>query len=431
MAKAAPRTRTTDGSAPEEPARGDRLTAEGRRLRRVYGARGSFLYLPATAADTRPLRAYFASRAERASPWTLLARDANAVSPVEPTPTACLQEDDRGAAQRRDDPERLASRAPPEVAPPLCLGSWTTDPTDPLERAHGSHSDPGPPVAAEDKGNQDFAFHLELKAPDGRPWVLAGVADGVSNATWSSRAARHAAAAFVESVQAGFSEPGFPLTGDLLLGDTWPALVARLVHQHLVARFTNDRDYLLKHRYVDPTWSADLFRTEYWHGTDSAARIRRTWFQTTLLAAALGPEGGFALLLGDGYARIDRCDASGSWDFGAGLDETRMISLGLTEADVRHGLVRLAPRDATQLGILLATDGVSKSSREGIAEALAQVPADLGPATRHALDRAVLQSSHDCATFLSALAAQSPPRVDCDNMSIAFARRRLQPGGKQ
>jgi hypothetical protein len=287
----------------------------------------------------------------------------------------------------------------------------------------GSFSHAGPPEVEADKGNQDFAFHLDLRAPDGSCWALVGVADGVSQATWSSRAARHACAAFIESVAALSSAPTFPSTAVKLARDDWPDVLSRVFHEHLRARMEGDRHFLFEGKYLDPTWAAQAYRDKFLSGSDAFASTAREWFQTTLLAAALGPEGGFALLLGDGYARIDRRFSDGRVDRGAGLDRTSMISLSLTQAQVREGIVRLAPKGAIELGVLLATDGVSRSLETAVVAALHAAALTPSPGADPPLDRVSFPTSEVCGSFLDALARE--PAADRDNMSVAFAVRSL------
>jgi len=307
------------------------------------------------------------------------------------------------------------------------LTTWSTEPAQPSERRFGGHSHAGPPEVEADKGNQDFVFHLELTSPEGAPWVLVGVADGVSQATWSSRAARHASAAFVEAVARSFSLPAFPSTAAKLLRDDWSDVIARSFHESLQKRLDDDRRFLLEGRFLDPTWAHQVFADKFWCGPEAYGNTTREWFQTTLLAAALGPEGGFALFLGDGYARVERRYADGRSEISPGLEPTAMISLGLAEAQVRAGIVRLAPKGATHLGVLLTTDGVSRSGAEAIAESLASVPVPLAPGAGPPLDRASFVSSEACRQFLDRLAKS--PSADRDNMSVAFALRPLDTPG--
>ena len=320
-----------------------------------------------------------------------------------------------------------SSSPPPEVAPPHGRTAFCTEPAEPELRNFGSHSNPGPAAAEADKGNQDFAFHLELPAPDGSTWLLAGVADGVSQATWSARGARHVAAAFVETAAELFAHPDYPRDAAALASDRWPRTLAQIYLRRVLERFERDRDALLDGRHVDPTWNADLFGRTFWGGAN-AAREMKKWFQSTLLAAALGPHGGFALLLGDGFVRIDRRMPGGAWESSAGLEPTRVVSFGITEQDVFTGVVRIARKHADRLGVLVTTDGVSKSPGPGLARAAEGMPHLSGSDGKPPLERIAPTSSNECAAFLERLASLPAGMVDVDNMSLAFASRTLASG---
>jgi len=318
-------------------------------------------------------------------------------------------------------------RLPPAILPPLGRESFCSEPGAGSPFALGSASHAGPPEVEADKGNQDFAFHLEIQAPDGATWLLVGVADGVSQATWSSRAAQHASAAFVEAVSASFSAPFFPATAAKLGRDDWPDALAQTFYQRLRARLEEDRRFLFEGRYLDPTWTPQAYREAFLTEHDAFASTAKSWFQTTLLAAALGPEGGFALFLGDGYARVERRYPDRPPEISASLDPTVMISLGMTEAQVRRGIARLAPKGASHLGVLLSTDGVSKSPEAALSRALEQAAIEVVPGATPVLDRALFQGSDGCRRFLGALAMD--PSADRDNMSLALAVRPLSPLG--
>jgi Protein phosphatase 2C len=407
-------------------------------------------FLPSQPPSKSAIRGYLANRItrtevvstsgstqldENAPAPTIIQADSIAVAASTPAPVHRASPSGappagapRGAVLRRRDGHADDQGAPPpNLTPPLGLKTWCTEPAERSDRRFGSHSHPGPPEVEVDKGNQDFAFHLELMAPDGAAWVLVGVADGVSQATWSSRAARHASAAFIEAITQSFAAPAFPSSATKLLRDDWPDMIAQSFHQHLRTRFEDDCQFLFEGRYIDPTYARALFRDQFWTGPDIHKNMAKEWFQTTLLAAALGPEGGFALFLGDGYARIERRHADGHVEISPGLDATSMISRGLTEPQVRRGIVRLPPKGATHLGVLLTTDGVSKSSPDGILEALRAATIPLEPGVGGPLDHASFGSSEVCRRFLETLAKS--PLADRDNMSIAFAVRPLDTRG--
>lgn len=376
-------------------------------------------FLPPGPPSTTPIRAYLANRLIRTSPDSHAVPDRHAghgaAPPEAVRPIVAVEDTEDGAG------------VPPAIAPPLGREPWSSEPGAGSPFSLGSASHAGPSEVEADKGNQDFAFHMDLVAPDGAVWLVAGVADGVSQATWSSRAAQHASAAFVESVVASFSAPSFPATAAKLGRDDWPDALAQAFHGRLRARLEEDRRFLFEGRYLDPTWAPQAYREAFLTGHDAFASTAKSWFQTTLLAAALGPEGGFALFLGDGYARVERHYPDRAPEISASLDPTPMISLAVTQAQVRRGIVRLASKGASHLGVLLSTDGVSRSPEAAISGALREASVELVPGASPSLDRAVLRESGACRRFLAALAKD--PSADRDNMSVALAFRPLSPSG--
>ncbi len=342
-----------------------------------------------------------------------------------PPPSTEYPETTTGAPPAAERTSSESAAPGPDVPPPLGRVAWCSEPPAPGLRRFGSASDPGPATAESDKGNQDFAFHLELEAPGPATWVLVGVADGVSQATWAARGARHASAAFLEAFVDLSAHPDFPRDEAALASEAWSRTLARSFHRRVIERMESDRDMLLAERRVDPTWAPELYEKTFLDGPGAARELVK-WFQTTLLAAALGPRGGFALFLGDGFARVDRRMRDGAWQSSPGLDPTRPVSFGLTETEVFAGIERLSQKGAVEMGVLVTTDGVSKSSAEGKSRAmdgLGHLPG--AAASSEPLDRFAPTSSVECARFLRALASLPPELADVDNMSVAFASRTL------
>lgn len=325
------------------------------------------------------------------------------------------------------EPDTPDSRVPPHVPPPAPVDTWTMEPKQPERRRYGSFSHAGPLEISVDKGNQDASFHLEMDVPSGSPWVLCGVADGVGQATWSFRAALHASAAFIEAFHAFAAEDTFPATEKKLLSDAWPARFAHIFNDKLMTRFEDDIVLLKQGEYIDPTYHPNVFNKLFTHAPDKDNAIRSKWFQTTLLAAALGPSGGFALFLGDGFVRIDRAFADGHWESSAGLEPMQAISLRLSVEQVQAGMMRLPARDATQMGILMTTDGVSNSTPRGLEQATKHIKSIPGFGDRPALERILPASSLECEGCLEKLSQLPPELADRDNMSIAFALRYIDP----
>jgi hypothetical protein len=331
--------------------------------------------------------------------------------------------------QRRGDralPPNLVADPPPPVAPPEGLVSFHGEPQAPAQRCFGSASHAGPPEVAQDKGNQDFAFHLELPGPDGAPWVLCGVADGAGEGTWSSRASQQAAAGFIEGVRDFFASADCPRDEAGLRGDRWSVPLAERIHGRLRARLSADADLLRRGGFVDPTWDPHEYARCFLDAPDAEATIRAKWLQTTLLAAALGPYGGFALFIGDGFARVDRQFEGGRWESSPGLSPTPPVTMEISDAQVRACLTRLLPRGARGLGVLLTTDGVSNSTEAALERAIegAAILEGYG-AKPPPLERVRLASSQECMRVLERLARMPQGLADRDNMSIAFGHREL------
>lgn len=316
-------------------------------------------------------------------------------------------------------PPRLA--APPDVALPLGE-PFTGEATNIEERSLGSFSHGGPPEVVIDKQNQDFAFHREMRAPNGDTWVLCGVADGVGQATWSSRAARQVAAGFILGVNDFFSDARVQDLPDGLVRDGSARLLASLVHARVRHRIEEDATFLRAEGYVDPTWSPTMYAQTFENGPNAEANIRAKWFQSTLLAAALGPRGGFVLLLGDGFARVDRELDGGRTDVKRLACSAPHITLDLPERQVQAAIYRVLPNGAIRLGVMFTTDGVSDSSPTTLADVTRGCRSLPGTEERHPLERVFFTSAGECGRVLEDLAIRPADVAARDNMSIAFAR---------
>lgn len=272
-------------------------------------------------------------------------------------------------------------------------------------------------VVKEGKTNQDFAFCLEICDAAGTPWLLCGVADGVTNAAWQVRGAQQAAAAFITTIGAQLGAQPSPATRlDTPAGQQ---RFARAFTQEIVTRLQRDRAWLENGRLVPPESKNREFFLSYYFNPEVGVERRQTkWFLSTLLAAAIGPHGGFALLIGDGVLRIDR-QRNGEWDRqlltlplqqAAGAAPARgpatVVSAALTEGTVQDALYPLLPQDADSLAVLFSTDGLLKTSE-------------------NQLDTVDPQSSEDCEHFIRELCTRPQGRVYPDNLSMAFCRRRV------
>jgi hypothetical protein len=272
----------------------------------------------------------------------------------------------------------------------------------------GSHR--GPPWIWQDKSNQDFAFAIEHRDRAGKPWALVGVCDGVSASTWAERGAQHAASAFL-GVVADELDRDADFAGTIQSVEKRYAFAERF-HEKVHRSLSEDVELLASRRYVPADWRPSLYEQRFLLGS-KAAEHRKEWLQTTLLGVALGPRGGFALLLGDGFVRIDRGRPGRAPQrkivpIQASEDQPeRRVSLMTTVDEVASGLRGILPDESAEVGVVVATDGVSKTPR-------------------HGLEECVFRSGADCAAYLEALAGRPKGDVESDNMSMAFAVRRVE-----
>ncbi len=320
-----------------------------------------------------------------------------------------------------DSAEQVAAVSPwnAEVMPPagLCFASDTWQPLDTsIGTAMGCFSFVGPDkVVAEGKANQDFAFCLDARDAAGESWLLCGVADGVTNASWQVRGAKQVAAAFITTMREVLSSSADFMVE--LVGEAGRDTLAQRFTQEIVGRLVADRDRIEQERLLPPgTQNPDFYLSYYFHPELGAERRQTKWFLTTLLAAALGPKGGFLLLIGDGYARVDRL-RDGAWrreGHTLPLDSSSRSARGpstvvsplLRWETVRDVIMPLRPGDAEALGVLLSTDGILKTSNNG-------------------LDTAVLDDSAACEHFIRELCRRPEGNVHPDNLSLASCRRSL------
>lgn len=271
------------------------------------------------------------------------------------------------------------------------------------------YSHRGPPWTWADKDNEDFAFATVCYDHDGEAWALAGVCDGVSNSTWAERGAQIAAAVFIEVVSERL-HCGIRLDETVQRAPEKRGLAA-VFRDRLHTALTADSKLLFEGGYLHPSWKQDLYERTFLHGYRSAEN-RMEWLQTTLLATALGPRGGVALLLGDGFVRVDRRKRGQELHRKViplhpdGSAPERRVSLTITVDEVEQSLRGVPLEQSDRIALLLATDGVSKSPR-------------------HGLETLSIEGPERCRRFLEELAGRPQGEVESDNMSIAFASREI------
>lgn len=296
---------------------------------------------------------------------------------------------------------------PPPIEPPEGVRAgpriWFTEMAGPRHAFCGSHR--GPPWV--DKDNEDFAFAVRRRSVSGDDWALAGVCDGVSNSVWSERGAEHAAAAFINVVTAMLAQQA-PLEEEMQTTGGRRTFAERLCDE-IQRRFRSDAAHLEEHRVCPNSWAPRLYEELFLDGPRAEAE-RKKWFQTTLLGGAVGPRGGFLVMMGDGFVGLERS---------TGLDRgvLRPVQMGKRRAglitrsmDPRHvlrGVRGVLPETSTSLRLVFATDGVSESPN-------------------HDLERAGLQDMRSCAEYLEELAARPLGQVEPDNMSVASLRSSME-----
>lgn len=272
---------------------------------------------------------------------------------------------------------------------------------------YGCSSHRGPEKGWADKENEDFAFALHHLDQSSAAWALIGVADGVSGSTWGERGAEQACASFI-SVLCQLLDHYADLERRMLDSGFREQIFAAALYADLQKRLFLDEREIVRSGILHPSWGADGYRATYFDGPNADAE-RRGWFQTTLLAAALGPRGGFALMLGDGFARVTRRFADGSMQRRP-LETHKtneqggpsvLISRWLQPYEIADNLVWLPTQDAVECELLLATDGLQNTPESG-------------------LDAIELHTTDDCHKFLASVASRPEEQVDQDNMSIAF-----------
>lgn len=338
--------------------------------------------------------------------------------------------------ERREEPYKEPRAGERSVTPPLLVAGGTDEyevpppsgavrkgdtwqPSEPGGSGQlGCHAFVGHDrVVREGKDNQDFAFCIERSDAAGEPWVLCGVADGVTQASWQVRGAQQAIAAFIEVVGTLLSEHA-DLLAELQSEGGFERLGSRFV-QETLRRLHRDQERFESERRLPPRLkNADFYLSYYFNQESGAQRRRDKWFLSTLLAAALGPRGGFVLLLGDGFMRTDRWygqelqstaeDLEGEEAQGQrpARGPSAVICTDLSQNTVSQRLRLVLPKGAEALRIILSTDGLMKTREHGL---LAIDP----------------QSSEDCVRHIQEICSRPAERVHPDNLSLAFCKRRV------
>jgi hypothetical protein len=205
----------------------------------------------------------------------------------------------------------------------------------------------GPP---QDKTqNQDFSLTAVLRGPRNEPWAFATVADGVSTKTfWPARASRISALTAFQTVRRAICS-GFDGSDEQL---------DKLRHDlanNLLRNLRRDQELLQKKEFHPQGWAPNVYRDYIGHS--------EYWYNSTLLAACLGPREGFVLWAGDGGIHIlkdggkqDTTALQSTDDLAVGT----FVSLKVTSAQFRIARISY-PRRSGRVEVYLASDGVDRT----------------------------------------------------------------------
>ena len=212
----------------------------------------------------------------------------------------------------------------------------------------------GPPD--KDKAsNQDFAVSAIVRDDRHQPWAVAAVADGVSTKTfWPERAARIACLVAFEVLRRWIGRGDLKGVGQVRKEELkFLKKVAADLTRTLHKAFDLDRRELCRrdaHGLVPPHFAPDLYE-EHRHED-------RWWYNTTLQVAALGPDGGVLLHVGDGGICMHRPPNSVNNLVKSGGETSlqRYAGFGVREEDFE--IFRIGPG---RLRLLMATDGLDRT----------------------------------------------------------------------
>lgn len=187
--------------------------------------------------------------------------------------------------------------------------------------------------------NQDFAVAVELVV-HGKVFTLAVVADGVSaRVFWPERASRVAALAALNALHTFVSKPARPDETTL----------PEQLREAIVAAYKRDQEN------VGEALSL-VFDEEYYRRHRGKSE---NWYQTTLLAAVLGGDGGFVVCSGDGaVARVRNGVFEQKMETDERLDIDTVVSLVMSPQDLAQNFLF---DDGGEQTVLLATDGVDRT----------------------------------------------------------------------
>lgn len=269
---------------------------------------------------------------------------------------------------------------------------------------YGCDSYTGPAARREPRtNNEDAALATELLIND-VIYLIDAVADGVSNSPWSKVGSLLACQVFYETAEEilkTFPDPvtemdNFSAAFSKSFCIRWKALTGRALRS------------IQGNHYADPKILSQSDLSNF--------------FQTTLQASILGPQGGIILEIGDGFTRItrkfddDRPDKNNVLKLpldppkGWKVTDVPVLIMDANEALIVNYLRKIPPDGACEIKIVHSTDGI-KNSPENY------------------LDSINLTSREDCMNFITKIAARSldSKNAPCvDNMAVSFCSRPVE-----
>lgn len=245
--------------------------------------------------------------------------------------------------------------------------------------------------------NEDFAFSVEIDNNLGEKLLCSGIADGVSNSTWSAIGAHLASDTFIfaaHSLKDEFPDPENLSARENFVDKFIQIFLKRWnILTDEARKIIDEKNDSGTYKHLPLDYAPDFYQRH----KDSG---RLLFFQTTLAGVIMGPKGGFLLNLSDGLGRVVRRYSEGRRVVAPIPPIGKKLVEGAQEFQGQTYFMSL--NDVSQIEVVLASDGLG----------------DL------AIEDQIFDGSSDCAKYLDALILANPNGVSGsipDNMSIAFS----------
>ncbi len=228
-------------------------------------------------------------------------------------------------------------------------------------------------VGTKEKGNtinEDGAFSVELPVQDGKEQILCyGVADGVSQSTWSDVGSRLAMESFLSATQSlkeSFAQLDLETIDDASYSQFCAEFTRHIIEKwneliHASKILIEMKDGV-EQKYTPKGWQKDTYNRAYNRGDQE-------FFQTTLSGVVMGRTGAILFHWSDGPSRVVR---TGQKHQSISI-EPKAADLKLTEyLDFKNGrvvirgkefdsksfMIRVARKGAESLQVIVGTDGI-------------------------------------------------------------------------